>query len=84
LRDEVARVSDLRHDLAGLSALRDDVARLARSGAPVSAECAGLLYLCERLDGLPMCGVLPAAAAMTPRLALGYRTATAATASWRR
>ena len=61
--------------------LRDDVARLAATGAPVAAECAGLLYLCERLDGLPMCGVLPAAATMTPRLTLGYRTA-AATAGW--
>ena len=62
--------------------LRDDVARLAATGAPVAAECAGLLYLCERLDGLPMCGVLPAAATMTPRLALGYRTAEPASASW--
>ncbi len=62
--------------------LRDDVARLAASGAPVAAECAGLLYLCEQLDGLPMCGVLPAAATMTPRLVLGYREATAASASW--
>ena len=62
--------------------LRDDVARLAASGAPLAAECAGLLYLCERLDGLPMCGVLPAAAAMTPRLTLGYRAARPASASW--
>ena len=35
--------------------------RSPRTGAPVSAECAGLLYLCEELDGLPMCGVLPGA-----------------------
>ena len=62
--------------------LRQDVARLAATGAPVSAECAGLLYLCERLDGLPMCGVLPAAAAMTPRLTLGYRSARPASATW--
>ncbi len=62
--------------------LREDVARLAGRGAPVSAECAGLLYLCERLDGLPMCGVLPAAATMTPRLALGYRPAAPAADSW--
>jgi cobyrinic acid a,c-diamide synthase len=62
--------------------LRDDVARLGRSGAPVAAECAGLLYLCEDLDGLPMCGVLPASATMTPRLALGYREASPAAATW--
>ena len=58
--------------------LRADVARLAASGAPVAAECAGLLYLCESLDGLPMCGVLPATGRMTDVLTLGYRTATGA------
>ena len=62
--------------------LREDVARLAASGAPVAAECAGLLYLCERLDGLEMCGVLPAVARMTPRLTLGYRTARSASGGW--
>jgi cobyrinic acid a,c-diamide synthase len=62
--------------------LRADVARLARTGAPVAAECAGLLYLCEHLDGLPMCGVLPAAGSMSPRLTLGYRTAAPASESW--
>ena len=50
---------------------------LAASGAPVHAECGGLLYLCESLDGAPMCGVLPASAAMTERLTLGYRDAVA-------
>ena len=62
--------------LSANASLRADVALLAGSGAPVSAECAGLLYLCESLDGLPMCGVLPAAGRMTDRLTLGYRTAT--------
>ena len=31
-------------------------------GAPVAAECAGLLYLSRALDGAPMCGVLDAEA----------------------
>ncbi|WP_300007166.1 cobyrinate a,c-diamide synthase [Pseudonocardia sp.] len=57
--------------------LRDAVRELARAGAPVHAECAGLLYLCESLDGAPMCGVLPARAAMGERLILGYRDAVA-------
>jgi cobyrinic acid a,c-diamide synthase len=65
-------------DLSGNEPLRADVARLARSGAPVVAECAGLLYLARELDGLPMCGVLDATAAMTSRLTLGYRDAVAA------
>jgi cobyrinic acid a,c-diamide synthase len=68
-------------DLSGNGPLRADVARLARSGAPVVAECAGLLYLAAELDGLPMCGVLDATARMTPRLTLGYRDAVAAGSS---
>jgi cobyrinic acid a,c-diamide synthase len=65
-------------DLSANEPLRADVAGLARSGAPVVAECAGLLYLARELDGLPMCGVLDATARMTPRLTLGYRDAVAA------
>ncbi|WP_422785699.1 cobyrinate a,c-diamide synthase [Pseudonocardia spirodelae] len=61
--------------------LRAAVAALAASGAPVHAECGGLLYLCRELDGTPMCGVLDADAAMTPRLTLGYRDAVAVSAS---
>jgi cobyrinic acid a,c-diamide synthase len=63
---------------AGLAAnqpLMAEVTRLARGGAPVLAECAGLLYLGRSLDGAPMCGVLPVDAAMTDRLTLGYRAA---------
>ncbi|MEV8526932.1 cobyrinate a,c-diamide synthase [Streptomyces sp. NPDC052000] len=57
--------------------LRKAVAELARSGAPVAAECAGLLYLARSLDGQPMCGVLDADARMSGRLTLGYREAVA-------
>jgi cobyrinic acid a,c-diamide synthase len=69
---------------ASLSAntrLRDEVAALARAGAPVVAECAGLLYLARSLDGHPMCGVLDVDTVMTSRLTLGYRDAVAVTAS---
>jgi len=61
--------------------LRAEVAALAASGAPVVAECAGLLYLARELDGHPMCGVLDATARMTERLTLGYRDAVAASDS---
>ncbi|HEY0484814.1 MAG TPA: cobyrinic acid a,c-diamide synthase, partial [Mycobacteriales bacterium] len=61
--------------------LRAAVRSLAASGAPVAAECAGLLWLARSLDGLPMCGVLDADGAMTPRLTLGYRQAVALTDS---
>ena len=67
--------------LSANSRLRSEVAALARAGAPIIAECAGLLYLARSLDGHPMCGVLDASAVMTDRLTLGYREAVAATAS---
>jgi cobyrinic acid a,c-diamide synthase len=63
--------------LAANVELRNAVRALAASGAPVHAECGGLLYLCATLDGAPMCDVLPAHAAMTARLTLGYRDAVA-------
>lgn len=64
-------------ELSANEPLRKAVAHLAESGAPVAAECAGLLYLCRELDGQPMCGVLNAGARMTGRLTLGYRDAVA-------
>jgi cobyrinic acid a,c-diamide synthase len=67
--------------LSANTTLRADIAALAARGAPVAAECAGLLYLSRELDGSPMCGVLDVATAMTPRLTLGYRSAVALTDS---
>jgi cobyrinic acid a,c-diamide synthase len=64
--------------LSDNASMRASVADAVRSGLPVAAECAGLLYLGHRLDGRPMCGVLDVEAAMTPRLTLGYREAVAA------
>ncbi len=64
-------------ELSANEPLRKAVAALAESGAPIAAECAGLLYLSRSLDGKPMCGVLPADARMSERLTLGYREAVA-------
>ncbi|MET9534022.1 cobyrinate a,c-diamide synthase [Streptomyces sp. NPDC006649] len=64
-------------ELSANEPLRGAVAELAASGAPVAAECAGLLYLSRSLDGHPMCGVLDAEARMSERLTLGYRDAVA-------
>ncbi|MCX4968578.1 cobyrinate a,c-diamide synthase [Streptomyces sp. NBC_00654] len=64
-------------ELSANEPLRGAVTRLALSGAPVAAECAGLLYLARELDGRPMCGVLDAEARMSERLTLGYREAVA-------
>jgi len=68
-------------ELSANEPVRKAVADLALSGAPIAAECAGLLYLCRELDGEPMCGVLDATARMTGRLTLGYRDAVAVTDS---
>jgi cobyrinic acid a,c-diamide synthase len=68
-------------ELEANAPLRAAVAAFAASGRAILAECGGLLFLCRELDGLPMCGVLPACARMTGRLTLGYREATAATAT---
>ncbi|KOU06551.1 cobyrinic acid ac-diamide synthase [Streptomyces sp. MMG1522] len=64
-------------ELSANEPLRRAVTELARAGAPVAAECAGLLYLARELDGKPMCGVLDAEARMSGRLTLGYRQAVA-------
>lgn len=64
-------------ELSANERLRADVVALAGRGGPIAAECAGLLYLCRELDGLPMCGVLDASARMSERLTLGYRDAVA-------
>ncbi|MYS15337.1 cobyrinate a,c-diamide synthase [Streptomyces sp. SID4982] len=64
-------------ELGANESLRKEIAELALGGAPVAAECAGLLYLCRELDGAPMCGVLDASARMSEQLTLGYRDAVA-------
>jgi cobyrinic acid a,c-diamide synthase len=64
---------------AGLSDNRplvNDVRAAARRGLVIWAECGGLLWLANRLDGHRLCGIIPADGRMTERLTLGYRTAT--------
>ncbi len=46
-------------------------------GAPIHAECAGLIYLVSELDGHPMCGVLAGKARFSSHLTLAYRDAVA-------
>jgi cobyrinic acid a,c-diamide synthase len=67
--------------LSGNASLRAAVREFADSGGRVHAECGGLLYLAENLDGHPMCGVLDATAVMSDQLRIGYRQAVAATDS---
>mgnify|MGYP003694238961 CR=1 FL=1 len=60
-------------DLAANAALRSDIRAAIEAGVPTVAECAGLLYLCRSVDGLPMIGAIEADAIMAPRLTLSYR-----------
>lgn len=64
-------------ELSANTDFRTAVARAVAAGMPTVAECAGLLYLCRRVDGRAMAAVLDAEADMGPRLAIGYRRATA-------
>jgi cobyrinic acid a,c-diamide synthase len=68
-------------ELSANEAVRGQIRALAAAGAPIHAECAGLTYLVDDLDGLPMCGVLAGSARFTERLTLGYRDAVAVTES---
>jgi cobyrinic acid a,c-diamide synthase len=68
-------------ELSANDVVRQQIRALAESGAPIHAECAGLTYLVDDLDGVPMCGVLSGSAHFTERLVLGYRDAVAPTAS---
>ncbi len=64
-------------DLSANDVVRRQISELAAAGAPVHAECAGLIYLASELDGYPMCGVLGGSARFTAALKLAYRDAVA-------
>ncbi len=68
-------------ELSANEGLRHRIAELAAGGAPVHAECGGLAYLVDELDGHPMCGVLAGKARFTEKLTIGYRDAVAPEAS---
>lgn len=52
-------------ELSANDTVRRQINELAAAGAPVHAECAGLLYLVSELDGHPMCGVVAGSARFT-------------------
>jgi cobyrinic acid a,c-diamide synthase len=65
--------------LSANAPLLADVRRQVTGGLTTWAECGGLLWLCDELDGRPMAGAVRARAQMTTRLTLGYRIATTTT-----
>ncbi|MBD5341197.1 MAG: cobyrinate a,c-diamide synthase [Bacteroides sp.] len=55
--------------------MRESVRQFVENGGFVMAECGGMIYLGEEINGRKMCGVLPLSASMDKaRLHLGYRT----------
>ncbi|OBF22825.1 cobyrinic acid a,c-diamide synthase [Mycobacterium kubicae] len=64
-------------ELSANEDVRRQIKELAAAGAPVHAECAGLIYLVDELDGYPMCGVVRGSARFTSQLKLAYRDAVA-------
>ncbi|HEY5788578.1 MAG TPA: cobyrinate a,c-diamide synthase [Microlunatus sp.] len=64
-------------ELAGNASMISAIRQAITAGVPTVAECAGLLYLCCTVDGVPMVGAVDADAAMSPGLTLSYRTAVA-------
>jgi cobyrinic acid a,c-diamide synthase len=64
-------------ELSANDLVRRQINELAAAGAPIHAECAGLIYLAAELDGHPMCGVLAGSARFTSQLKLAYRDAVA-------
>lgn len=64
-------------ELSANDVVRRQIHELAAAGAPIHAECAGLIYLASELDGHPMCAVLAGSARFTAQLKLAYRDAVA-------
>ncbi len=61
-------------ELSANAAMRNSVRTYAEQGGCILAECGGMMYLCQDIDGAAMCGVLPFGATMEgAKLHLGYR-----------
>ena len=61
-------------ELADNVTMRESIKAFAERCGRIFAECGGFMYLCNDIDGIPMCGVFPfSATMMDARLHLGYR-----------
>ncbi len=61
-------------ELADNASMRESIKAFAENGGKIFAECGGFMYLCNDIDGIPMCGVFPfSATMMDAKLHLGYR-----------
>ncbi len=67
----------MAEQLSANAPLLAEIRRRIANGLVTWAECGGLLWLAQSLDGHHLAAVVPAQALMTKRLTLGYRTAVA-------
>ncbi len=62
-------------EISANESMRASVKRCIEDGGKVWAECGGLIYLADNIDGKPMCGIFPLNCTMEgAKLSLGYRT----------
>ena len=61
-------------ELSANAAMMNSVRTYAEQGGRILAECGGMMYLCQDIDGAAMCSVLPFGTTMEgAKLHLGYR-----------
>lgn len=64
-----------RERLSANNGMRKSIREFIENGGYTIAECGGMLYLGDDIDGIKMCGILPLSGTMEgARLKLGYRT----------
>lgn len=62
-------------ELARNVSMKNSIKEYVECGGILWAECGGMIYLSQEIDGIPMCGVLPIKCTMRDaKLTLGYRT----------
>ena len=62
-------------EIATNVSMKNSIREYVENGGRLWAECGGMLYLSQEIDGFPMCGVLPIKCTMQDaKLSLGYRT----------
>lgn len=71
------------HELENNTSMKASIQKAAKAGMPIYAECGGLMYLCEKIQGFDgetydMAGLVPGTCVMQKKLQrVGYVTGTA-------
>lgn len=73
-----------KEEISSNREMMDSIRTYVESGGLLWAECGGLIYLCQDIDGIKMCGIMPLHCTMdNSRLRLGYRTVNFGNTSFR-